>query len=144
MLTIRLRRQGARNNPFYRVVLSDSRRTPRATALEELGYYDPTRSPKVLSLKEERIDYWVSQGAQVSETLTKLRKKDFSLGSSGAGSEAAVETEAKTAEPAAAEAVEETASEEAAETEAAATDTADKNSSGNKETADDSASSEEE
>lgn len=99
MLTIRLRRQGARNNPFYRVVLSDSRRTPRATALEELGYYDPTRSPKVLSLKEDRIDYWVGQGAQVSETITKLRKKDFSSDSSVSAAAPAVEAATEEAQP---------------------------------------------
>jgi len=60
--------------------------------LEELGYYDPTRRPKVLSLKEERIDYWVSQGAIVSETLTKLRRKDFA-----ADAEAAAPLPAKVA-----------------------------------------------
>ena len=46
MLTIRLRRMGARNNPFFRVVVSDSRNTPTAAAVEEIGHYDPTKNPR--------------------------------------------------------------------------------------------------
>ena len=52
MLMIRLRRMGARNRPYYRVVVSDSRRTARAEVLEELGSYDPVPSPPALSLDE--------------------------------------------------------------------------------------------
>ncbi len=77
MLTIRLRRQGSTNSPFYRVVLSDSRRVPQATALEELGYYNPSQKPAQLQLEHERIDHWMSQGARLSETVANLRKRSL-------------------------------------------------------------------
>ena len=75
MLKIRLRRMGARNGPFYRVVVSDSRRVPQSSALEEVGYYNPTKRPSEVSLNRERIDYWVSQGAQMSSTVRHLMAK---------------------------------------------------------------------
>ncbi len=60
MLKIRLRRMGARNRPFYRVVVSDSRRVPNAPAIDEIGFWDPSRQPAVLEVDRDRIDYWVS------------------------------------------------------------------------------------
>lgn len=72
MLKIRLRRMGARNAPFYRVVVSDSRSTPKASAVEEIGFYDPRRNPSLVSIDTARVDYWVSQGARVSATVAKL------------------------------------------------------------------------
>ena len=72
MLTIRLRRMGARNNPFYRVVVSDSRNTPTASALEEIGYYDVTKNPAQVNIDTARADHWISRGAQVSPTVKKL------------------------------------------------------------------------
>jgi len=72
MLTIRLRRMGARNNPFYRVVVSDSRNTPTASALEEIGYYDVTKNPAKVEINSVRADYWVGRGAQMSPTVKKL------------------------------------------------------------------------
>ena len=72
MLTIRLRRMGARNNPFFRVVVSDSRNTPTAAAVEEIGHYDPTKNPAQVNIDTVRADYWVSQGAQMSPTVKKL------------------------------------------------------------------------
>jgi small subunit ribosomal protein S16 len=75
MLKIRLRRMGARNNPFYRVVVSDSRQVPTASAVEEVGWYDPTKNPAQMKLDAERIDYWVGRGAQLSPTVAKLLGK---------------------------------------------------------------------
>ena len=72
MVKFRLRRMGSRNHPFYRVVVSDSRKTPTGSALEEVGYYDPRREPIELKLDRERIDHWVSKGAQLSATVKKL------------------------------------------------------------------------
>lgn len=72
MLTIRLRRMGARNNPFYRVVVSDSRNTPTASSLEEIGYYDVTKNPAQVNIDAGRADYWVSRGAQMSPTVKRL------------------------------------------------------------------------
>jgi small subunit ribosomal protein S16 len=72
MLTIRLRRMGARNNPFYRVVVSDSRNVPTAAALEEIGYYDVTKNPAQVNINAERAQHWISRGAQVSPTVKRL------------------------------------------------------------------------
>jgi small subunit ribosomal protein S16 len=72
MLKIRLRRMGARNNPFYRVVVSDSRNVPTAAAVEEIGHYDPTKQPAQVTIDTVRADYWLGRGAQVSPTVKKL------------------------------------------------------------------------
>jgi small subunit ribosomal protein S16 len=75
MLTIRLRRMGARHQPFYRVVVSDSRNTPTASAVEEVGHYDPTHNPAKVHLNAERVKFWVDRGAQMSATVKKLYGK---------------------------------------------------------------------
>ncbi|MGE5414527.1 MAG: 30S ribosomal protein S16 [Syntrophomonadaceae bacterium] len=72
MVKIRLRRMGARNRPYYRIVVSDSRLTSRAEVLEELGSYDPVVNPPVLSLDRERANYWIGKGALVSPTVASL------------------------------------------------------------------------
>ena len=72
MLKIRLRRMGARHSPFYRVVVSDSRNVPTASALEELGHYNPTANPAKVELDAERVSYWVARGAQLSPTVKRL------------------------------------------------------------------------
>ena len=72
MLMIRLRRMGGRNNPFYRVVVSDSRRTPNGSAVEEIGSYNPHQNPPALAVDRERLDHWVKTGAHLSPTVKKL------------------------------------------------------------------------
>ena len=72
MLKIRLRRMGNRNRPFYRVVVSDSRKVPTANAVEEIGHYDPHNDPEAATINVERADHWVSQGACVSPAVAKL------------------------------------------------------------------------
>lgn len=69
MLKIRLRRMGARNRPYYRVVVSNSRQTARAEVLEELGHYDPVGDPSKVHIERERIQHWIGKGAQVSPTV---------------------------------------------------------------------------
>ena len=75
MLKIRLRRQGSSNAPFYRIVVSDSERTPRASTLEQIGFYDPTKEPNVVKIDKERANYWIQKGAQVSPTVKSILKK---------------------------------------------------------------------
>jgi len=75
MLKIRLRRGGATHTPFYRIVVSDSRKTPRASTLEQIGFYDPTKEPVQFQVDGERVDYWVSKGALLSDTVRSLIKK---------------------------------------------------------------------
>lgn len=72
MLMIRLRRMGARNQPYYRIVVSDSRRTARAEVLEELGSYDPSANPAAVSFDRERARSWVKRGAGLSRTVRSL------------------------------------------------------------------------
>lgn len=72
MVKIRLRRMGSTNHPFYRVVVSDSRRTPRSEALEELGYYDPRQTPAVFEIDRERYEHWRQNGALVTPTIKNL------------------------------------------------------------------------
>jgi len=71
MLTIRLTRKGKKNQPFFRVVLIDKRRSSTGgRAVEDLGYVDPLTKKK--NLKKERIQYWISKGAQPSATIHNL------------------------------------------------------------------------
>ena len=72
MLKIRLRRMGARNRPYYRIVVSDSRRTARAEVLAELGSYDPVVNPPVLELDRDGARRWIAKGALVSPTVASL------------------------------------------------------------------------
>ena len=75
MVKIRLKRMGMKKEPFYRIVVSDSR-TPRdGRFVEEIGYYNPVTEPAVIKFDEERAKYWLSTGAQPSETVRSLLKK---------------------------------------------------------------------
>jgi small subunit ribosomal protein S16 len=63
---------GNRNRPFYRVVVSDSRKVPTADAVEEIGHYDPAGEPGAASINVERAEHWIANGAQVSPAVAKL------------------------------------------------------------------------
>ncbi len=75
MLKIRLRRMGNRNRPFYRVVVSDSRKTPTSSAIEEVGHYDPTKGIESCRLNVDKIERWVAKGARMSPTVAKLVRR---------------------------------------------------------------------
>jgi small subunit ribosomal protein S16 len=74
MVTIRLTRRGARNQPFYHVVVTDSRKRQGGPSLEHVGFFNPIahRGETKLKLDLPRIDYWVSKGAQPSERVRHL------------------------------------------------------------------------
>ena len=75
MVKIRLKRMGMKKEPFYRVVVSDSR-TPRdGRFIEEIGYYDPLKDPAVINIDEEKANKWLAEGAIVSDTVKSLFKK---------------------------------------------------------------------
>jgi small subunit ribosomal protein S16 len=76
MVTIRLTRRGAKKQPFYHVVVTDSRERQGGRALEQIGYFNPipTGKQRRLELNLERIDYWVSKGAKLSERVAELAK----------------------------------------------------------------------
>ena len=71
---IRLRRMGAKKAPFYRVVVADSRYPRDGRFIEEIGYYDPTKEPSVVSIDKEKADKWIANGAQPTDTVKKLLK----------------------------------------------------------------------
>ncbi len=72
MVRIRLTRRGAKKKPFYRLVAADQRAPRDGRFIEQLGYYDPMKEPMVLKFDLERVDYWIGQGAQPSETAKRL------------------------------------------------------------------------
>ena len=75
MVKIRLRRMGAKKAPYYRVVVADSRSPRDGRFIEELGIYDPMAEGSTLNLDVERVKYWISQGAQPTDTVRGLLKK---------------------------------------------------------------------
>ena len=72
MLMIRLARVGARKQPHYRVVVIEKDRARNGRSVEVVGTYNPRTNPASLELKRERVDYWVSKGAQLSDRVGKL------------------------------------------------------------------------
>lgn len=72
---IRLTRQGAKKKPFYRIVAADSENPRDGKFLELLGTYDPMVEPAAVSLKEDRIDYWLKEGAKPTTTVASLLKQ---------------------------------------------------------------------
>ena len=72
---IRLRREGGKNKPFYRVVAADKRSPRDGKFLELLGTYDPKQKNSTTKLNLDRIDFWVKNGALPSETVRSLIKK---------------------------------------------------------------------
>ncbi len=72
MLKIRLRRMGAKRNPFYRVVVSDSRSTPSGRFVDVLGTYDPRTDPASVRIDVVKADEWIKNGADPSDTVRSL------------------------------------------------------------------------
>jgi small subunit ribosomal protein S16 len=99
---------GSTHKPFFRVVVSDSRRTTTASAIEELGYYDPRKEPSIVALDLDRIQHWTSHGAQLSAAVRKLVRKGATVtakpAEEAAPAEAAPAAEAEAAPAAEAEA----------------------------------------
>jgi len=74
-VVIRLRRMGAHKKPFYRLVAADSRMPRNGRFLEELGTYDPLKERAAVQVNGDRIKTWLSQGAQMSDTVRRLLKQ---------------------------------------------------------------------
>lgn len=72
---IRLARAGAKKRPFYRIVAADARDARDGRFLEKLGTYDPNADPSKLDVNRPRIDYWLSVGAQPTDTVRRLLKR---------------------------------------------------------------------
>lgn len=72
---MRLRRMGAKKNPFYRVVVADSRYPRDGRFIEEIGTYDPLKEPAEIKIDVEKAKKWISNGAQPTDTVRSLLKK---------------------------------------------------------------------
>ena len=75
MVKIRLKRMGAHKQPFYRVIVADSRSPRDGKFIEELGYYDPLKDPVEINIDAEKAQKWLANGAQPTETAKALLKK---------------------------------------------------------------------
>lgn len=75
MLTIRLARRGARKQPHYRVVVIEKERARNGRPVEVVGTYNPRTNPATLDVNRERVEYWVSKGARMSDRVSKLMSK---------------------------------------------------------------------
>ena len=72
---IRLRRMGAKKAPFYRIVVADGRYPRDGRFIEEIGYYDPTKEPSVVKVDADNAKTWIQNGAQPTDTVRDIRKK---------------------------------------------------------------------
>jgi small subunit ribosomal protein S16 len=75
-VSIRLRREGAKNRPYYKVVVADSRSPREGKFIEIIGTYDPKKAGHNSTLKVDRAEYWIARGAQPSDTVRSLIKKN--------------------------------------------------------------------
>jgi small subunit ribosomal protein S16 len=82
-VVIRLARHGAKKKPFYRIVVADSESPRDGKYLENVGTYDPLIDPAKVTLKTERIQYWIGQGAKPSDTVRSLLKKEGFFAAAG-------------------------------------------------------------
>ena len=111
MVTIRLARGGAKKRPFYGIMVADSRRSPRGRFIERVGFFNPRAvgGEERLRLDMERVEYWVSKGAQPSDRVASLLKQHAkgpeALEAEKAKLEAAAQAKVEAAAKAEAEAV---------------------------------------
>ena len=79
MVKIRLRRMGAKKNPFYRIVVADSRSPRDGRCIEEIGTYNPLTTPSTVEVDVEKAQQWIKNGAQPTDTIKALLKKAGAL-----------------------------------------------------------------
>ncbi len=75
MVKLRLKRMGAKKAPFYRIVVADSRYPRDGRFIDEVGYYNPLTDPIDLKVDTEKVQKWISNGAQPTDTVKSLLKK---------------------------------------------------------------------
>ena len=75
MTMIRMTRMGRKKKPFYRIVVTDSRKRRDGGWIESIGYYNPISKEKVISIDEESLNYWLSVGAQMSPAVKRISKR---------------------------------------------------------------------
>ncbi len=80
MVRIRLRRMGAKHQPFYRIVVADKESPRDGAFIEVIGTYNPRTQPETVSVKEDRVFHWIKVGAQPSESVMQLFRKTGTAG----------------------------------------------------------------
>ena len=79
MVKIRLRRMGAKKEPYYRIVVADSRFPRDGRCIEEIGTYDPLTEPATIAVDAEKAQQWIKNGAQPTDTVRGLLKKSGAI-----------------------------------------------------------------
>jgi len=79
MVKIRLRRMGAKKNPYYRIVVADAMSPRDGRCIEEIGTYDPLQEPSAVTVNSERAQYWIKNGAQPTDKVKALLKKSGAI-----------------------------------------------------------------
>ena len=72
MVVIRMRRAGSKKRPFFRIVVTDSRAARDSRFVEILGHYNPRTKPAIVKIDQDRVDYWITKGAQPSDSVRTL------------------------------------------------------------------------
>ena len=72
---VRLTRMGRKKRPFYRIVVTDSRKRRDGGWIESIGYYNPLTEPETIKFDEERLNYWTSVGAKLSDRVKRITSK---------------------------------------------------------------------
>ena len=101
MIKLRLRRMGAKKRPSYRIVAADSRSPRDGRFIESFGFYDPVTEPATVRVDADRARHWLSVGAQPTDTVRDIFRREGLLGNAAATADAAT-TDAAPGEPAAA------------------------------------------
>jgi len=73
VVRIRLARFGRKKRPFYRIVVTDSRKRRDSGWIEIIGYYNPLTDPKTIEINMDRLNYWLGVGAKMSDRVSKLK-----------------------------------------------------------------------
>ena len=94
MIKLRLRRMGAKKRPFYRIVVAEHSSPRDGRFIEIVGHYDPLSEPATVVVKDERVRYWLSVGAQPTDTVQGLLKRQGILGEDGKATPVALAAEA--------------------------------------------------
>lgn len=76
MIVIRLSRIGKKEQPSFRIIVQDKRTSPKRNALDIVGFYHPSKQPKLVGLNKEAIEKWIKNGAIPSDSVASLLKKN--------------------------------------------------------------------
>lgn len=93
MVAIRLRRAGSKKRPFFRVVVTDSRAARDSSFVEILGHYNPRTKPALVNVDTERVNYWISKGAQPSDSVRTLIARHLTPAAPAAADRAAADAQ---------------------------------------------------